>query len=189
MMSGDKKRDVPSPDEAPVVPESAESAVQAGAAGADERTELKDKYLRLAAEFDNYRKRALREREEMWGRARADLVERLVDALDDLARFAHVDPEITDSKTMHEGMDMVERKMWKALEAAGVQRIDQVGGRFDPKVHEAVTTTPAESAEQDYTVGSVLQAGYQLGNALIRPARVVVQVWRDDSEPSAAKGQ
>ncbi|HEX9704407.1 MAG TPA: nucleotide exchange factor GrpE [Gemmatimonadales bacterium] len=148
-----------------------------------EQADLKDKYLRLAADFDNFRKRALREREEMWGRARADLVERLVDALDDLARFAHVDPEVTDSKTMHEGMEMVERKVWKALDAAGVQRIDQVGVRFDPKVHEAVTTTPAESFEQDHTVASVLQAGYQLGNALIRPARVVVRVWPDSAQP------
>src|SRR5213082_4150375 len=75
---------------------------------------------RLAAEYDNFRKRALKERTEAWEKAQADLVLRLVDALDDLARFAHVDPTQTDAKTIHDGVDLVERKLWKELEAAGV---------------------------------------------------------------------
>src|SRR5712671_6975494 len=91
-----------------------------------------DKYLRLAAEFDNYKKRSLKERTEAHTRAQADLVAKLVDALDDLARFAHVDPAQTDAKTYHDGVDMVERTMWKALDAAGVTRVDQVGVPFDP---------------------------------------------------------
>jgi len=159
-------------------------APPAGPGPEGEQAELKDKYLRLAADFDNFRKRALRERAEVWGRAQADLVERLVDALDDLARFAHVDPLLTDAKTLHEGVDMVERKVWKVLDAAGVKRIDQVGVPFDPTVHEAVTTAAVETPQQDHTVASVLQAGYKLGPVLIRPARVVVGVWRDDTEPA-----
>src|SRR2546422_4453332 len=59
--------------------------------------------------------------------------------LDDLARFAHIDPSQTDAKTIHDGVDMVERKFWKELEAIGVTRVDQVGGPFDPNLHEAVT--------------------------------------------------
>src|SRR5215471_19708313 len=86
-----------------------------------------DKYLRLAAEFDNYKKRSVKERTEAHARAQADLVARLVDALDDLARFAHVDPAQTDAKTIHDGVDMVERKFWKQLDAIGVTRIDQPG--------------------------------------------------------------
>ena len=109
-----------------------------------ELADMKDKYLRLAAEYDNFKKRSVKERTETWQRAQADLVQRLVDALDDLARFAHVDPAQTDAKTIHDGVDMVERKMWKALEAAGVTRVDQVGVPFDPHVHEAVTTGPAD---------------------------------------------
>jgi molecular chaperone GrpE len=138
---------------------------------------MKDKYLRLAAEYDNFRKRVTKERTESWGKAQAELVARLVDALDDLARFAHVDPAQTDAKTIHDGVDLVERKIWKELEAAGVTRLDQVGVPFDPNLHEAVTTSPADEAAKDHTVGAVLQPGYQLRGALIRPARVVVLTW------------
>lgn len=135
---------------------------------------LKDRYLRLAAEYDNFRKRTAKERAETWVKAQAEVVLRLVDALDDLARFAHVDPEQTDVKTIHDGVDLVERKFWKELEALGVTRVDQLGVSFDPNVHEAVTMQPAPSPEQDHTVGAVLQAGYKLRDTLLRPARVVV---------------
>ena len=142
--------------------------------------DLKDKYLRLAAEYDNFRKRALKERTEAWEKAQGDLVLRLVDALDDLARFAHVDPAQTDAKTIHDGVDLVERKLWKELEAAGVTRVDQSGVPFDPNLHEAVTTRPADHPGKDHTVGVVLQPGYQMRGALIRPARVVVLQWTED---------
>ena len=142
--------------------------------------DLKDKYLRLAAEYDNFRKRALKERTEVWEKAQGDLVLRLVDALDDLARFAHVDPAQTDAKTIHDGVDLVERKVWKELEAAGVTRVDQSGVPFDPNLHEAVTTRPADHPGKDHTVGAVLQPGYQMRGALIRPARVVVLQWTED---------
>ena len=144
-----------------------------------------DKYLRLAAEFDNYKKRSLKERMESHTRAQADLVAKLVDALDDLARFAHVDPAQTDAKTIHDGVDMVERKIWKQLDGLGVTRIDQPGVPFDPNHHEAVTMAQATTAAQDHTVGAVLQSGYKLGDALIRPARVVVLNWQGESSRTA----
>ena len=140
--------------------------------------ELKDRHLRLAAEYDNFRKRTQKERSELWAKAQADLLHRLVDALDDLARFAHVDPGQTDAKTIHDGVEMVERKLWKELEAIGVTRIDQIGVPFDPNLHEAVTTGPADHPAKDHTVGAVLQPGYQLSGALIRPARVTVLTWQ-----------
>jgi len=143
-----------------------------------ELADAKDKYLRLAAEFDNFKKRVTRERTEGWARAQADLVARLVDGLDDLARFAHVDPAQTDAKTIHDGVDMVERKIWKQLEALGVTRLDQTGVPFDPHVHEAVTMQPATEAAQDHTVAAVLQPGYKFGETLIRPARVIVLTWQ-----------
>ena len=149
---------------------------------ADARTavaQATDKYLRLAAEFDNYKKRSIKERTEAHTRAQADLVAKLVDALDDLARFAHVDPAQTDAKTIHDGVDMVERKVWKQLDAIGVTRIDQAGVPFDPNQHEAVTMAPAAAAAQDHTVGAILQPGYKIGDALIRPARVVVLNWQE----------
>jgi molecular chaperone GrpE len=154
-----------------------------------ELAEVKDKYLRLAAEFENFKKRAAKERTELWGRAQADVVQRLVDALDDLARFAHVDPAQTDAKTIHDGVDMVERKVWKELEALGVTRIDQTGVPFDPNLHEAVTTEPAATPAQDHTVGAVLQPGYRLGGALVRPARVVVLQWQGDEGSGKREGE
>lgn len=169
---------------APAAPEGAASGALVeppeGALGRveGELAELKDKYLRLAAEYDNFRKRSTKERTDLWTRAQGDLLQRLVDALDDLARFAHIDPAETDAKTIHDGVDMVERKFWKELEAVGVVRVDQAGVPFDPHVHEAVTIRPAEHPAQDHTVGAVLQPGYQLAGALIRPARVVVLRWQ-----------
>ena len=157
----------------------------------DARTALAqatDKYLRLAAEFDNFKKRAVRERGELRARAQAELLERLVDALDDLGRFAHIDPAQTDVKTIHDGVDMVERKFWKQLDAAGVTRVDQTGVPFDPHVHEAVTMQPAVQPEQDHTVGAVLQAGYKLGDTLIRPARVVVLSWQGGGQAAPQPG-
>ncbi len=137
-----------------------------------------DRYLRLAAEYDNFRKRTSKERAETWARAQAELVSRLADALDDLSRFAHIDPAEIDSKTLHDGVDLVERKVWKELENAGVTRIDQAGVSFDPNVHEAVTTQPAAKPEQDHTVGQVVQPGYKMRDTLLRPARVVVLTWQ-----------
>lgn len=153
-----------------------------------ELAEAKDKHLRLAAEFDNFRKRMVRERTEVWGKAQAEVVSRLVDALDDLARFAHVDPSQTDAKTIHDGVDLVERKFWKELEPLGVRRVDQVGVPFDPNLHEAVTTAPADEPTKDHTVGAVLQAGYQIGNVLLRPARVVVLTWQQEKSGEAQSG-
>lgn len=145
-----------------------------------ELDELKEKYLRLAAEYDNFRKRTVRERADLWGKAQADLVLRLVDALDDLSRFAHVDPAQTDAKAIHDGLELVERKFWKELETIGVTRVDQVGVPFDPTLHEAVTTLPASDPTQHHTVGAILQAGYRLGGTLIRPARVQVLTWEGE---------
>ncbi|HKA58758.1 MAG TPA: nucleotide exchange factor GrpE [Gemmatimonadales bacterium] len=138
----------------------------------------KDRHLRLAAEYDNFRKRTAKERIETWQRAQSELIARLADALDDLSRFAHIDPGETDAKTLHEGVELVERKIWKELESAGVTRIDKVGVTFDPNVHEAVTMQPAPKPELDHTVGQVVQPGYKMRDTLLRPARVIVLTWQ-----------
>jgi molecular chaperone GrpE len=150
--------------------------------------ELMDRHLRLAAEYDNFRRRTSKERTELWGKAQADLLSRIVDALDDLTRFARVDAAKTDPKTLHEGVNLVERKFWKELEAVGVRRVDQAGVPFDPTVHDAVTTAPAADPSQDHTVGAILQAGYKLGDLLIRPARVQVLTWQGDSGRGTGDG-
>lgn len=164
--------------ESPPAPVAAPPSAPPAAAGPSEAEVWKDRYLRAAAEYDNFRKRTTKERAEAWTRAQAELVSRLADALDDLARFAHLDPAEVDSKTLHEGVDLVERKVWKELENAGVTRIDKAGVPFDPNVHEAVTTQPAAKPEQDHTVGRVVQPGYKMRDALLRPARVIVLTWQ-----------
>ncbi|HXD49238.1 MAG TPA: nucleotide exchange factor GrpE [Gemmatimonadaceae bacterium] len=140
-------------------------------------TEEHDRYLRLAAEYDNYRKRTMRERSELSARAQADLVKQLIDPIDDLARFAHVDHSTTDALTIAQGAEMVEKKLLKALAAAGLETVDPIDQTFDPKLHEAVATEPALSPEDDHVVSRVYQVGYLFGGQLLRPARVVVKQW------------
>jgi molecular chaperone GrpE len=139
--------------------------------------ELRDKYLRLAAEFDNYRKRTTRERAEAGARAQADLVRHITDSLDDLGRVIAVDPASTDARSVIEGVDLVAKKLLKALTAAGLELIDPVNQTFDPAFHEAVATEPALSPEDDHVVSQVFQPGYRFGGQLLRPARVVVRQW------------
>jgi len=137
----------------------------------------RERYLRLAAEYDNYRKRSAKERQDAGARAQADLVRQLVEALDDVARFAHIDPATTDASTVVQGVDMVEKKLLKALGAAGLEVINPVGETFDPALHEAVATEPTSAREDDHVVSRVYQPGYLFKSQLLRPARVVVKQW------------
>ena len=139
--------------------------------------EQRDKYLRLAAEYDNFRKRTTRERQEAHLRGQGDMLKGMIDALDDLGRFAHVDPSTTDAKTVVDGVAMVEKKLLKTLAGHGLEVIDPVGRPFDPSQHEAVMTEPASSPEEDHLVARVFQQGYLFNGQLLRPARVVVKQW------------
>jgi len=134
----------------------------------------KDKYLRLAAEFDNFRKRMMKERVEAEARGQGDLVKHMLEPLDDIARFAHVDPAATDSSTIVEGVAMVERKLEKSLKSAGLEIVNPKGEKFDPNVHEAVSSQPTDDAAMDHVVSQVYQVGYTFKGQLLRPARVVV---------------
>jgi molecular chaperone GrpE len=146
--------------------------------GADAAAELQaaqDRHLRLAAEYDNYRKRTERERSESWTRAQAQLVERLLEPLDDLQRVAHFDPATTSAGSLLEGVQLVERKLLRVLEAAGLDPVEAEGQPFDPAIHEALASTAAERPDEDDTVADVFQKGYRLKGVLLRPARVRVK--------------
>jgi len=153
--------------------------VDTGPAAGDDRrlAEAQEKYLRLAAEYDNFRKRTARERAELAPRAQAELTKQLLDGLDDLARFAHVDPATVDAATVVQGAEMVEKKMLKALTSVGLEIVNPVDQTFDPNQHEAVATEPALSREDDHVVARVYQVGYLFNGQLLRPARVVVKQW------------
>jgi molecular chaperone GrpE len=144
---------------------------------ARELADQRDRFLRLAAEYDNYRKRTAKERQDAHLRGQADLIKGLIDPLDDIARFAHVDPATTDSKTLVDGVAMVEKKLAKTLASHGLEVIDPVGKPFDPALHEAVMTEPAASQDEDHLVARVFQLGYVFNGQLVRPARVVVKQW------------
>ena len=140
-------------------------------------SDQQDRYLRLAAEYENYRKRTIRERSEAHSRGQADLAKQLLDPLDDLARFAHVDPSSADAATIVQGAEMVEKKLLKMLSGVGLEVVDPVNQTFDPTLHEAVATEPALSPEDDHVVARVFQVGYLFNGQLLRPARVVVKQW------------
>jgi molecular chaperone GrpE len=117
------------------------------------------------------------ERTEAESRGQAELIRHIIDALDDLARFAHVDPDAAEAKTVVQGVEMVERKLLKALANAGLTVVSPQDSSFDPELHEAVATEPAQSPEDDHVVSRVFQPGYVFNGQLLRPARVVVKQW------------
>lgn len=151
--------------------EPAESAIQRLE---EQLEEAKDKMLRLAADYDNYRKRVARERMELADRAQASLVVRLLDVLDDLDRLAVQDVSQLSADVLHEALLLVDRKLRKELETAGLTRVHPEGQPFDPSWHEAVATVPAPDSSLDHTVSSVFQSGYRFKDSLVRPARVEV---------------
>jgi len=155
------------PDEAPAVEESSED--QLGALQA-ERDELFDRLQRLAAEFDNYRKRSAREQAQQATRANERLVKELLPVLDDLSRALEAASDHEEAK-LEEGVRLVHRSLETLLEREGLAEIE-TDGKFDPHVHEALLTQPSELAEGD--VLQVIQKGYSLGDRVLRPARVVV---------------
>ena len=133
---------------------------------------LNDRYLRLAAEFDNYRKRIERERAEAWTRAQADLAARLLESLDDLQRVTAYEADGASIDSVLEGIRLVEKKLRGALEASGLIAIDVAEGQpFDPATMEALMTVPAETSAEDDVIADVFQKGYRFKEILLRPAR------------------
>jgi molecular chaperone GrpE len=146
----------------------------------DENDALKDRFARLAAEYDNFRKRTLKEREELTSRAQGAFAGRLLDELDDIERLLSGDPAAMTVESLYQGMELLGRKLWKELELVGLERIDPAGLPFDPELHEAVATTPPSEPEQDHTVCRTFQVGYRFKGTLLRPARV--QVYADPGQ-------
>ncbi len=140
-----------------------------------EFNDLSDRHLRLAAEFDNYRRRSQSELLQSGLRAQARLVADLLDVLDDFGRVTSMDPEIATVESVLEGLALVERKLFQVLEEAGLEELDPAGSPFDPNFMEAMARKPAESEEEDDLVDDVFQKGFRFGGHLVRPARVSVR--------------
>lgn len=138
---------------------------------------LNDRHLRLAAEFNNFRRRAEQESLGTWARAQSDLVKRFLDVLDDLQRVSGLDPadDATTVESIVEGIDLVERKFLRSLQDAGVTVIEPAeGDAFDPEHMEAMMKVPTTEPGQDDVVAATFQKGYMLDTNLVRPARVSV---------------
>lgn len=141
---------------------------------------VRDVYLRKLAEFDNFRKRIEREREDLRQSALEDFIRELLPVVDNFDRaLQHTND---DSGAFHQGVEMIAKQLHDTLDRKGVSEIDPMGQMFDPEVHEAVQRVEG-CQEPPGTVVSVMLKGYTLGERLIRPAMVGVAV-----EPAAADG-
>ena len=142
-----------------------------------------DSYLRLAADFDNYRKRVAREQVELTSRANERLLNELLPVLDDLERALEAAAEHEEAK-LEEGVRLVHRSLLGLVERHGLSEIE-TDGAFDPHVHEALLAQPGEGTEEGSVI-EVLQKGYRLGDRVLRPARVVVAGPKEEPGGDAA---
>ena len=136
-----------------------------------ERDEVLDNLRRVAADFDNYRKRVAREQAQLYARAGERVVTKLLPVLDDLVRALEAAEHHEEAKVL-EGVRMTKDALAGVLASEGVEEIP-TDGAFDPHVHEALMTQPVEGAEPGHIV-EVIQRGYRLGDVVLRPARVIV---------------
>lgn len=132
-----------------------------------------DKFLRLQAEFDNFKKRVLKERSEFIKFANEGLILELVSILDDFERGIKSAEQKKDFELLHQGVDIISKQLHRLLEEKGLKRIKSVGEKFDPNQHEAVEVIE-DQAEEETTVVEEFQPGYTLNDRVIRPARVKV---------------
>lgn len=150
-----------------------ESATQLDAAQ-KEIEELKDKYLRQVAEFDNYRKRTLREKADLILNGGENVLKALLPVLDDIERAAANIEKSDDVKTLKEGVNLILDKLYKTLSSQGLKKIETEEKVFDTDFHEAIALVPAADEKQKNHVIDCVQAGYTLNDKVIRHAKVVV---------------
>jgi molecular chaperone GrpE len=134
---------------------------------------LWDKYLRMQAEFDNYKKRSYREKLEFVKYANEGLILELLEILDNFERGIKAADQKKDFSLLHQGVDMISRQLHSLLESKGLKRIKAMGEKFDPHQHEAIEVIEAEDAEDD-KITEELQAGYLLNGRIVRLAKVKV---------------
>ena len=158
-----------------VDPSAAEKADPSAAEKADPSAADKDRYLRLAADFDNYRRRVERDRVEQVARAQASLLHKLLDVMDDLERVVQNGDKAEVNRPLLEGVQLVEKKFRQVMEGAGVEAIAPGGQPFNPEVMEALMMIPTEDEAEDDIVADVYQKGYRYNGVLLRPARVTVR--------------
>lgn len=136
--------------------------------------EQKDRYLRLSAEFDNYRKRTLKERSDMLKTVNGDTLSGMLPVLDDLERAMQSMQKATDVDAVREGVVLIYNKIQEFLKNKGIVEIDAMNQVFDTDLHEAITKIPAPTEDLKGKVVDVIQKGYKIDTKVIRYAKVVV---------------
>ncbi|HFA48715.1 MAG TPA: nucleotide exchange factor GrpE [Bacteroidetes bacterium] len=137
--------------------------------------ELKDKYIRLAAEFENHRKRTIREKLDWMKTAAQDTITALLPVLDDFDRAKKFAAgENNEGKGLSEGIELVYHKLYNVLKQKGLEPMETTGEEFDPELHEAITEIPAPSEDMKGKVIDTVEKGYRLNDKIIRHAKVVV---------------
>jgi len=136
--------------------------------------EMNDKYVRLAAEYDNYRKRTLKEKADLIKGAGSDILVGLLPVMDDFERGLQHMTDAADVASLKEGVDIIYKKFSEFLIKKGVTEIPAKGETFDADVHEAITTIPAPSEDLKGKVFDCVEKGYKMGDKVIRFAKVVV---------------
>ena len=135
---------------------------------------LRDQMLRQMAEFDNFRKRTIKEKAELILSGGSRVLESLLPVMDDLERAQDNMAKASDVETLREGVDLIMQKLMKTLEANGLKKMDTRGVAFDTDFHEAIALTPAADEAQKNHVIDCVQAGYMLNDKVLRHAKVVV---------------
>jgi molecular chaperone GrpE len=139
-----------------------------------QRDELKDKYLRLFAEFDNYKRRTMKERLDIMKTAAQDTIVALLPVLDDFERAKRNAENENSTEVFSEGVHLVYQKLFSILHQQGLEAMDTNGQPFDPELHEALTEIPAPTEELKGVVMDTIEKGYKLKDKIIRHAKVVV---------------
>lgn len=139
-----------------------------------ELEELRDKYVRLYADFDNARKRMAKEKIELILTASKDVVKDLLPVLDDFERAQKAVANTTDTQAVKEGLNLVHTKLINTLHSKGLKAMESIGQEFDVNHHEAITEIPAPTPEQAGKVIDEVEKGYFLNDKIIRFAKVVV---------------
>lgn len=141
---------------------------------AEELSLMKDKYIRLVAEFDNYRKRTAKEKNELISSASENVMLSILEVLDDAERAESQMDKATDIDALKEGVHLIFNKLRNTLKSKGLKAMETLHTEFDPELHEAITEIPAQSEDQAGKVLDEVLKGYYLNDKIIRHAKVVV---------------
>ncbi|MGI4833659.1 MAG: nucleotide exchange factor GrpE [Janthinobacterium lividum] len=165
----------PQPTDQPLTDSAADQATTDITNRADaELADLKDKYLRLAAEFENYKRRTTKERADLFKTASQELMVALLPVLDDFDRARQHTLGTADPAALQNALDITYSKLNKTLQQKGLTPMNAQGGDFDAELHEAITQIPAPSDELRGKVVEEIEKGYYLGDKVIRHAKVVL---------------